>query len=65
MINCLLLKDGRVFCRGGNISGRDDCFAYLLRRDGAVETLPRMQTPRRWHGAIQVKHVYIFGGGKL
>lgn len=53
-----VLEDGRVFCSGGNSIKA----AYLLGRDGAVESLPPMLSARSLHGVIQVIDVYVFGG---
>lgn len=64
----VLLKDGRLFCSGGN--SQTGFFstvlsvAYLLGRDGAVDSLPNMLTARCSHGVIQVSQLYIFGGSK-
>ena len=45
--------------------GMLESVAYFLSRDGAVEQLPNMFTARCWHGVVQVRHIYVFGGSKL
>lgn len=64
----VMLKDGRLFCSGGsNCQAKWEFLtvAYFLSRYGTVVQLPHMQTARNSHGAIQVSHLYVFGGGKL
>ena len=60
----VVLKDGRLFCSGGCSEGQTLAVAYLLSRDGAINSLPSMQTARGYHGIIQVQDIYVFGGGK-
>ena len=67
-----VLKDGSVFCSGGGgdtsqTGWRSEVLneAYLLGRDGSVETLPSMIDVRKKHGVIEVLNVYVFGGCKL
>lgn len=65
----VLLEDGRLFCSGGlyGTGSRSSAMtvAYLLGRDGTVDSLPCMLAGRCSHGVIQVQHLYIFGGSKL
>lgn len=65
----VILEDGRLFCSGGGNSqaGFDSALsvAYFLDRSGRVEKLPDMFTARSYHGVIQVRHIFIFGGCKL
>lgn len=66
----VVLADGQLFCSGGCTSqaviySRALSMAYLLSSNGTVEQLPNMLTARRCHGVIQVRQIYVFGGGKL
>lgn len=66
----VILEDGRVFSSGGCIahtdnSGQVRSSAYLLERDGAVKQLPNMLAGRNYHGVIQIRDIYVFGGGKF
>lgn len=64
----LILENGRLFCSGGEcqsggLQGRQE--AYLLRRNGIVDSLPLMLCARYRHGAIEFhSSIFLFGGRK-
>lgn len=67
--NWVSLDDGRLFCccgGGGNsqtgLQSKAWKVSYLLSCNGDVEELPDLLTARKYHGVIQVVHVYVFGG---
>lgn len=68
----VLLGNGSLFCSGGKESNSQaDALseswkvAYILGADGTVEALPNMFTSRCFHGVIQVRDLYVFGGSKI
>ena len=72
----IVLEDRRLFCSGGGnyqvgFSAGSTSYvamwkeAYILGLNGAVNQLPDMLTARYYHGIIQVRHIYVFGGCKL
>lgn len=64
----VVLEDQRVFCCGGKFKTGGNTYmeAYILARDGTVESKTSMNRARRYHGVLTIsKTVYVFGCGNL